>query len=685
MIASKHMRGQPSQTQVAVPEISRRPTGEHAPLSRVQEQVWRRSLSTSEESLLCSESITMHRTGPLDVEALERSFAEIIRRHEVWRTTFDSVEGEPIQVIHSAPSSFALPVVDLSGLSEAEGRAEALRLATEHAGRPFHLKRGPLVRAMLVRLADQQHRLFITMHQSVVDAVSIYQVLPSELTSLYEAFSTGQPSALPELPIQYADFACWERQSLQGKVLEGELAYWRKQLADKLPVMELPGQRLRSPAGKFRGAFQPVRLSKELSDGLRNLSQREGVTLFLTLVAGVAALLSRYTLQEDVIIGTIAPAGRKRPEVQALLGHFLNPVPLRITWPVDATFRDLLGLTQQVVSEALSHDDVPFDYVLHELSLSSVPIGNPLLPVMISLVSAEPEIGPQWEVVPTDLGSRRLECDLYLELSDTTRGIFGRACYNAELFDADVIMRMWGHWETLLNSIVASPAQSVRVLPLLTEEEEEQQLVTWNDTKADYLRDSCLHEMIEAQVDRTPEAVALVCDESQVTYRLLNARANKVAHYLRKLGVGPEVLVGVCVERSPEMVVALLGVLKAGGAYVPLDPQYPTGRLALMLEDSGLSVLITQEALRSKFPKYRGEVVCLDSQWGAIAEEDAENCTEEAKAENLAYVIYTSGSTGKPKGVQITHRSLSELPGIHAIVPRVDSAGHPPRCYDNLV
>jgi hypothetical protein len=464
-LLEKYARSEIPQIEATLPAITPRPAGEHVPLSLVQEQMWRRAQSISGTPQFFNESITIHRTGDLDVAALERSFLEIIRRHEAWRTTFDTLGGKPIQVVHPASSTFTFPLVDLRQFPEAVRELEALRLATEDARKPFDLQRGPLVRAILVRLTDHQHRLFMTMHQCVVDGVSVYQVLPSELTAIYEAFSSGKPSPLPELSIQYADFAYWERHRLRGNILTSQLAYWRTQFVGQPPVLQWPTERSRPPVQTFRGAILPFTLTRQLTAALKELSRRESVTLFMVLLAGFTALLHRYTNQEDIIVGTLSPAGRKQTEVKGLLGYFLNRVALRVTPSGGCTFRTLLKQVRQVLSDALSHDDVPFDYVVDDLGFKPDPSRHPLFQVVISLAPPIPELGPGWEQTPMDVESGGAAWDLYLELSDRPSGIIGRAQYNPDLFEAASVQRMARHYQILLQAAISDPNKLLCELP----------------------------------------------------------------------------------------------------------------------------------------------------------------------------------------------------------------------------
>jgi len=464
-LLAKYERGELAQSKPDAYTIKRRPKGEHAPLSLVQEQVWLRDLSTSGAAPFYNESVTIHRSGQLNVPALEQAFTEIIRRHEVWRTTFEVVDGQPVQIVHPAPSLFRVPVVDLRGFPEDKRKAEALRLGDEQAHLPFELNRGPLVRALLVTLTDTRHRLFLTVHQSVVDGVSVYQVFPLELVTLYNAFSAGQSSPLKELPFQYGDFAYWERQWLRKDVLAGQVAYWRRQLSGELPAFRWPTNNYSPAAEDFKGSIHSFAFSKGLRDKLNEVSHREGVTFFMILLTGFTVLLHRYAQQNDIIVGTVAPAGRKRPEVQPLLGYFLNPVALRIDISGNPTIGELLRQSREVTSEALSHDDVPLEYLRRELQPRSAPGRHPVFQTVLTLAPAVAELGPDWRQTPMDIESGGTMWDLYVELSERPTGIIGRAQYKTGLFGSAMISSMMQHFEFLLESLVVGSEQHVADLP----------------------------------------------------------------------------------------------------------------------------------------------------------------------------------------------------------------------------
>ena len=599
-------------------------------------------------------------SGALNLAALRQTFEAIVARHEALRTTFSAIEGIPMQCI-AEKESISLPVVDLTGLPKADREGEITRLVAEESRRPFDLARGPLLRVTLLRLGDEEHILLLTMHHIVSDGWSM-GILVQEMASLYEAFSHRTIPSLPALPIQYADFAEWQREWLQGEVLETQTSYWKKQLGGNLPFAAVPADHPRPMIQTYRGKRKAFAVSKSLHEALKALSQREGVTLFMTLLAAFQALLHRYTGQDDIIVGSPI-ANRNRLEIEGLIGFFVNTLVLRTDLSGNPTFRELLVRVREVALGAYVHQDLPFEKLVEELHVPRDLSYNPLFQVMFILQNAplEPLQLSGLTLSPLVVDTDTAKFDVTLELAEGPGGLTSSIEYNTDLFDSDTIERMAGHFQTLLEGIVANPDARVSELPLLTEAERHQLLVDWNKTETDYPRDKCIHELFEAQVERTPDANALVFEGKQLTYGELNRRANQLAHYLRKLGVGPEVLVGICMERSLEMVVGLLGILKAGGAYVPLDPAYPKERLAFMMEETGISVLLTQRRMTPVIPACTLRMLCLDSDWDAVAGEDGENMPAWSRAETLAYVVYTSGSTGTPKGVEVIHRGVVRL------------------------
>ena len=643
--------------------IKRTPRDGELPLSYAQQRLWfLQELEPNSPSYNRPTAIRL--SGSLNVIALERSFGEIVSRHEILRTTFPVIDGNPVQFI-AGPLHPKVAKVNLETLPENQREAEARRLLTEEARRSFDLARGPLLRAMLVRLGREEHILLLTTHHIVFDAWS-EGVLLRELGEFYNALSTGSPCALSDLPIQYADFVVWQHQSLAGEALEKQLDYWKRTLMDAAQVLDLPTDKPRPSIQSFRGRRQSLQLSKTVSGTLGAFSRREGVTLFTTLLAGFQTLLHRYTGQTDIVVGTPI-AGRTRIELEGLIGLFVNTLVVRTDLSEDPSFRVLLARVWKAVLGSWAHQDLPFEKLVEVLAPKRSTSHTPLFQVVFQLRNVPRQsldlLGLKADDFGFDIGIAKF--DLAVEMVETSQGLSALFEYNDDLFDDSTIARMLGHFETLLESIVLDPEQHLSALPILSDTERHQLLVAWNHTRADYSVDACIHSLFEAQAERTPEASAVVFGNQRLTYEELNRRANRLAHHLQNLGVGPEVLVGICVERSVEMLVGLLGTLKAGGAYVPLDPASPRERLSFMLEDARVAVLLTQEPLLERLPKPRAGVitVCLDSHWEAVKVET--NLPSRTAPENLAYVIYTSGSTGQPKGVGVRHAGLVNLVRWH--------------------
>ena len=595
--------------------------------------------------------------GALDVAALRTALNEIVRRHEVLRTTFAVENGAPVQVIVPA-LQFALEVEDLRGLAEAERQAEAHRRVQAEAQAPFDLARGPLLRARLLRLGKAEHWMLVTLHHIISDGWSM-GALWREVSTLYGAYSRGEASPLPELPVQYADYAVWQRGWFQGAVLEEQLDYWKEALAG-LPVLELPTDRPRPPVASYHGRRLTFELGAELTGALRALARQEGATLFMTLLAAFQVLLYRYSGQEDLAVG-VPVAGRVRPQLEGLIGFFVNTLVLRGDLSGAPSFKEYLGWVRARALEAYAHQDLPFEKLVEALVTQRDQSRNPLFQVMFTQWRPENQVLHLAGLEPAAavaVDTETAKSDLDFTVIEQQGRCHVTAEYATDLFDAATIARMAEHWRVLLEGIVHDPKCRIGELPLLTAAERHQLLVEWNDTAADYPRDQCIQQLFEQQVERTPEAVALVFGKDQLTYREINARANQLAHHLRTLGVGPEVLVGICVERSLELVVGLLGILKAGGAYVPLDPSYPKQRLAFMLADARPKALVTQLRLIDRLPNGAAQVVCLDLDWPTIATQPQTNPRCVTTADNVAYVIYTSGSTGNPKGVVSVHRAF---------------------------
>jgi amino acid adenylation domain-containing protein len=627
-----------------------------SPLSYAQQRLWfleQLGLSHCAYNLLDA----MRLLGTLDVAALTQSLQEIIRRHEVLRTTFTIIEGQPRQVIGSA-ADLPLPIMDLQEVpDEHEREAQIHTLAREEALRPFDLVNGPLLRAKLLRRGAEEHVLFLAMHHIVSDGWS-QGVFWQEMAMLYEAFTAGKPSPLPDLTVQYADFAYWQMQWLQGGMLDAQVAYWKQQLTG-LSTLQLPLDRPRPAVQTLRGARHALALSPTVTRALKTLSQQHGVTLFMTLLAAFQTLLHRYTGQNDIPVGTFI-ANRNQIEIEGLIGFFVNTLVLRTDFSGDPSFLELLGRVREVTLGAYSHQDLPFEKLLEELRPQRDLRQTPLFQVSFNFHNTPSQIptlsGLTLSTLEVD--TERAWFDVGLDLRETSEGIRGWIEYSTDVFEAATIAQMADHLQTLLEGAVTNPDQCLSKLPLVTEVERQRLLVEWNATQADYPRDISITKLFEAQVERTPDATAMRLEEQQLTYQELNRRANQIAHYLQKLGVGPEVLVGSYMDRSLEMIIGLLGIFKAGGVYVPFDLAYPQERLARMLEDTQVPVLLTQERLMARLSVHNAQVVCLDSGWEAIGQESTENLISRVTADHLAYVIYTSGSTGRPKGVAVAHKQL---------------------------
>jgi amino acid adenylation domain-containing protein len=668
-----------ARSETPIPRLPRPELTMAFPLSFAQQRLW---FLDQLEGGTAAYSIpsALRLSGPISIVALWRSLNAVVQRHESLRTTFATVDGQPAQVI--APAlMIALPLLDLRALPGATRETYARRLAARETRRLFDLARGPLIRAALLRLAEQEHVLLVSMHHIISDGWSM-SVLVRELAALYAAEVAGQPAALPELPIQYADYAAWQRSWLQEASadqqptrLQTQLAYWRTQLAD-LAVLALPTDRSRPTLQTFAGAQQHAVLPVELTEALKELSRRAETTLFMTLLAAFQTLLYRYTGQADIAVGS-AIANRTRAEVERLIGFFVNMLVLRSNLSGELRFRALLEQVRAMCLAAYAHQDLPFERLVEELQTDRDANYNPLFQVAFVLQNTAPPLLrlPELNLMLLEVESGTARFDLTLELVETERGIVGTIEYNTDLFDDATITRMLGHYQTLLQGIAADADRRILELPLLTEAERRHVLVERNTPRvaADAAPDRwqtadwCIHALFAAQAARTPDAVALVFAEQRLTYAELNRRADQLAGHLRTLGVGPDVCVGLCMERSLDLVVGLLGVLKAGGAYLPLDPAYPQERLAFMLDDAGVTVLITHQPIddgrwtMDDVGASDRPIVNLATDWPMIARQPGISPAIALHPENLAYVIYTSGSTGRPKGVAISHASVTRL------------------------
>jgi hypothetical protein len=464
-LLEKYARGDVANIKANLAKITPRPAGALTPLSLAQEQLWIREQMLGRTLPLYNESVTIRASSWLDAAVLERCFIEILRRHEIWRTSYDTVDGQPMQVIHPAPMSFPLRVVDLRRIPEAKRELELLKLTTEDVQQIFDLQRGPLLRVTLVRVADADQRLFLSAHLSILDGLSVYRILPLELAALYKSFSSGRDSTLPNLPIQYADYAYWQRQWLNYEQLEKEMSYWRQQLAGELPTLRWPADRLPSMVQTYRGVIQQFALEQQLTNTLKQMSRCEGVTLFTILLATFGVLLYRYTSQVDIVIGMPSPAGRKSSEVQGLLGYFLNPVALRLDLEGNPSFRELLARVHRVIAGAISHDDVPLEFLTKELHLNGSSSRRPIFTVAISLQPQTPRLETGWNVTSMDAESGSSVWDLYLAFIDTVGGMIGRAQYNPDRFEAAAIAAMLQDLQELMKSAADNFGQPISTLP----------------------------------------------------------------------------------------------------------------------------------------------------------------------------------------------------------------------------
>jgi amino acid adenylation domain-containing protein len=631
---------------------------ESLPLSYSQQRLWfLYQLEPSTSAYNIPTAVRLR--GALDSAALARTINEVVRRHEILRTYYGTVENKPVQFV-GPPDDVELELSDFSELPESERESRMLQLAGEEASRPFDLTRGPLLRACLVRLGPEEHVLVLTVHHIVSDGWS-QGVLVREVGALYRAFSAGGESPLGELPVQYADFARVQRNWLAGDVLDKHLDYWRRQLAGPLPIIELPADRPRPEVQSFRGSTLTAHLPVSLSESLNVICRNEGVTLFMLLLAAFKVLLHRYAGQDDVVIG--APiANRNRVEIEGLIGFFVNTLVLRTDLSGDPDFRELLARVRKVTVEAYAHQDMPFELLVEDLQPERDLSRNPLFQVMFQLENTPKEELPLpgLTLSPVDIEGVASQFDLSVDVVESEYGLSITAEYSTDLFEAATIRRFLDRWRVLLEGIAADPARRLSNLPLMDQSERLRVEVEWNETARNY-QPGCVSELFEAQVERSPESIAIVCDGACLTFAGLNERANQLARHLNAAGVGPEVPVAVMLERSTEMVVALLAILKAGGAYVPLDPSYPAARLAFVLDDVQASLIVTQESLLGSIPSqhHAPAVVCVDRDAAVIVDELRENLPARAIPDNVAYVIYTSGSTGLPKGVLVSNRSLS--------------------------
>jgi amino acid adenylation domain-containing protein len=641
------------------------------PLTYGQQALWflfKLAPQSSAYNVAFSARICSH----VDVLALRKAFQALLNRHPMLRTTFYEQNGEPIQKVHDF-QEVCLEEVDASTWNEDELK----RRVTQKSKHPFDLEKGPLLRVNVFHISEKEHILLLGLHHIVCDGWSLWMLL-DELQGLYKGESTGLSTPLVPLDSSYKNYVNWQAKTLAASEGESLWKYWQQKLAGELPTINLPSDRPRPSVQTYQGASHRFKLTEELTSKLKELARSNGVTLYTLLYAVFQVLLYRYTGQEDILVGS-PTAGRNQTDFAEIVGYFSNPVVLRSQISGDSTFKAFLAQAQKTVLEAIAHQDYPFALLVEKLQPKRDPSRSPIFQVSFSLqkpqkfeavvdllTSSEPKTRLNWGgliLEPFEMAQQEGEFDLTLELIETKKSLVGVFNYNVDLFDVSTIRRMVGHFQTLLEGILAHPEERIEKLPLLTAEERHQLLVEWNNNSIgglyNDLPNKCIHELFEAQVEKTPDAIALVFENKQLTYSQLNAKANKIAHHLQALGVRPSVLVGICMERSLEMVVGVLGILKAGGSFVPLDPAYPRSRLAFMLEDAKVSILLTKDILVEKLPESAAKVVCLDWESAEFSQQSQQNLVSEVTTKNLAYVIYTSGSTGKPKGVLITHESIA--------------------------
>jgi amino acid adenylation domain-containing protein len=629
------------------------------PLSFGQERLWF-LFCLAPESRAYNCMFPFRLTGQVDVQALDRSLRELVKRHEILRTTYVEIAGRPVQVI-SLSSSFRLDVADLQHLSPEERETEARDRIDAEAQRVFDLARGPLFRAGLLRLAGGDHVLWLHFHHITMDGWST-EVAFRDVGALYDSFSHGRPPALPEIPVQYADFAVWQRKYMDSDALSSSLSFWIRRLEGAPPLLDLPSDRPRPPVQSFAGGTAHFNLAPPLIEAMKDLSVQLDMTLTMAVLASFAVLLHRYTQRDDILIG-MPSASRDRTELERVMGFFVNTIPIRIDLSGDPTFESLLRRVRKACLEAYDFDMLPFERLVQELRIERTPSYNPLVQVAFA---PQPPAGRDLrlralETRILDADAKKTIFDLSFYFWENEGGAISTLEYSADLFEQPTIERMIGHFITLATAAVADPDLPISSLPLLTDAERQRTLFEWNDTATPLQFHRCAHEMFEEQVEATPDAAAVVFDDRSLTYRELNERANQLAHHLRALGVGRERIVGSFVDKSLDAIVAFFGILKAGGAYLPLDPSYPRDRIAFMLEDSSPAALLVHERLQDRLPPYHGAVIRLDADWPLIARQSDRAPTRLSALEDAAYVIYTSGSTGTPKGAVIEHRNAAHL------------------------
>ncbi|MGK7956652.1 MAG: amino acid adenylation domain-containing protein [Crocosphaera sp.] len=641
----------------------------YAPLSFAQKRIWfLEQLEPNSTAYNMLQPFQLE--GNVDVKALEYSINEIIARHDSLRTGFVLEKEKPVQIV-LPELSVTLPLVDLSHLSSREQQINIKEIISKTVEEKFDLEKAPLLRVTLLRLSAQVYQLLVTTHHIIADGWS-YDVFIKDLEQFYTASITNNTPELSKLPLQYPDYAKSQKNNFTEDILKSKLAYWEKHLQGNLPILQLPLDHPKQPERTVPSGREEFNLDVSLTEKLKALSRQEGVTLYMTLLAAVNTLLYRYSHQEDIIIGTPI-AGRNEKGTRDLIGCFINTLALRTDLSGNPTFQELLKRVRQVSLGAYRHLDTPFEKLVETLQPERELSIPPIFQVLFSFQNTPtPQLSlPELTIIPLDIQRGTAMLDLMVEIKETSSGLTIWFNYDKELFEPDTIKRMSGNFEVLLKGIIDNPGENIAYLPLLTEGEQHKLLVEWNQTQQNYPQDKCIHQLFEEQVEKTPDAVAVVFEGQELTYRELNEKANQLGHYLQKLGVKTETLVGICVERSSEMIIGLLGILKAGGAYVSIDPYYPTERIAYMLEDANIAVLLTQEKLLEELPANQAQVICLDNNWTEISLESEEQAESAVSHHNLAYVIYTSGSTGKPKGVMLEHQGVCNLSQAQIEILRV--------------
>jgi amino acid adenylation domain-containing protein/non-ribosomal peptide synthase protein (TIGR01720 family) len=650
------LQGVTHKTQDSIPRVSRE--SEELQLSFAQQRLW--FLNQLEgHSPTYNIPVALRLEGPLDQNALEQSFCDLVQRHETLRTVLPAINGKP--VVRILENSFRMAAVaDLTALSPNEQEEEVKQLIEADIMRPFNMETETLFRVSLIRLNEVSHVLLLCMHHIISDGWSL-GILVRELSTLYEAFVENKPSPLSSLPIQYVDYAHWQRQWLAGELFEKQLDYWKTQLANTPELLELPTDKPRPPVQSYQGDTLEFFLSPELTTQLNQLSRQTDTTLFMNLLSAFATLLYRYSGQTDIVIGSPI-AGRTHNLTELLIGFFVNTLMLRLDLSVNPPFEDILRQAKRVALEAYANQDIPFEHLVMELKPKRSMSHSPLFQVMFVLQNTEIPVMELSGLTVSylEMEGKIAQFDLSLVMEEKDQGLKGVLEYNTDLYESATIQRMIGHFKTILEAMVENPTCPISELSMITQAEQ-QQLLSWNETTVDYPQDKkTIIDLFEKQVEEKPDAIAVVFDDDKLSYRELNAKANQLGHYLQSLGVKPEIFVGLCLERSLEMIIGLLGILKAGGTYVPLDPVYPTERLAFMLEDTQLAVLLTQSNLTKILPETQAQLVCLDGidEIKQMSYLSRENPLNGAGPDHLAYLIYTSGSTGKPKGVMIEHNCI---------------------------